>query len=173
MRPPVDAERVRAFVVELASAARQLTTIYLTGGATAVIEGWRASTVDIDLRVEPESDDLLKRMAAAKDELGVNVELVSPPDFVPELREWRERSPFVFQQGNIIVRHFDPYSQALAKIERGFEQDLLDVQSMIEGGLVDICRARELFSEAEPLLFRYPAIDPAALRDKVDRTLGA
>ena len=124
MRPPVDAERVRAFVVELASAARQLTTIYLTGGATAVIEGWRASTVDIDLRVEPESDDLLKRMAAAKDELGINVELVSPPDFVPELREWRERSPFVFQQGNIIVR-------------------------------------------------RYPAIDPAALRDKVDRTLGA
>jgi hypothetical protein len=80
--------------------------------------------VDIDLRVEPESDDLLKRMAAAKDELGINVELVSPPDFVPELREWRERSPFVFQQGNIIVRH-------------------------------------------------YPAIDPAALRDKVDRTLGA
>ena len=44
---------------------------------------------------------------------------------------------------------------------------------MIEGGLVDICRARELFSEAEPLLFRSPAIDPAALRDKVDRTLGA
>lgn len=172
MRPPVDAERLRAFAVELARVARQSTTVYLTGGATAVIEGWRASTVDIDMRLEPESDALLRRIAAAKNELGVNVELVSPPDFVPELRGWRERSPFVFQEGSITVRHFDPYSQALAKIERGFEQDLRDVRSMIEAGLIDVGRARELFTEGEALLFRYPAIDAPALRDKVNRALG-
>ena len=69
----------------------------------------------------------MRRIATVKGELGVNIELVSPPDFVPELPGWRERSPFVLQQGAITVRHFDPYSQALAKIERGFEQDLLDV----------------------------------------------
>jgi hypothetical protein len=40
---------------------RRETTIYLTGGATAVIEGWRASTVDVDLRLEPDSDEVLKR----------------------------------------------------------------------------------------------------------------
>jgi hypothetical protein len=28
--------------------------------------------------------------------LGFNVELASPPDFIPELPGWRERSPLVF-----------------------------------------------------------------------------
>lgn len=81
MRPPVDADTVRALARELARATREPTTIYLTGGATAVMEGWRDSTVDVDLRLEPESesDEVLRRIAAVKDELGVNVELVSPP----------------------------------------------------------------------------------------------
>lgn len=70
---------------------------------------------------------------------------------------------------NITVRHFDPYSQALAKIERGFEQDLRDVQSMVEAELVDPRRVVELFVEVEPMLFRYPAIDAGALREKVER----
>ena len=84
-----------------------------------MLEGWRASTVDVDLRLEPDSDELLRRIATVKDELGVNVELASPPDFIPELPGWRERSPFVFQEGSVVVRHFDPYSQAFrAKIVR-------------------------------------------------------
>lgn len=172
MRPPVDAERIRALARELATVAREATTLYLTGGATAVIEGWRASTIDVDLRLEPESDDLLRRIASVKNQLGINIELVSPPDFVPELPEWRERSPFVFQQGSITVRHFDPYSQALAKIERGFEQDLLDVQSMVEAKLVDPERAIELFAAVESMLFRYPAINADVLGAKVQRAFG-
>jgi hypothetical protein len=64
MRPPVDAERVRALARELSRVAREDTTLYLTGGATAVIEGWRASTVDVDLRLEPEDDELLRRIAS-------------------------------------------------------------------------------------------------------------
>lgn len=169
MRPPVDAERVRALARELAAVSREATTLYLTGGATAVLEGWRPSTIDVDLRLEPDSDDLLRKIAEVKDQLDINVELVSPPDFVPELPDWRERSPFVFQEGNITVRHFDPYSQALAKVERGFEQDLLDVQAMLETGMVDAERALELFAEVESRLFRYPAINADALRTKVRR----
>jgi hypothetical protein len=167
MRPPVNADRVRALARELSRVARADTTLYLTGGATAVIEGWRSSTVDVDLRLEPDSDDLLRRIATVKNDLDINIELVSPPDFIPELPGWRERSPFVFREGLVTVRHFDPYSQALAKVERGFEQDLADVQAMVTGGLIDPQRALELFTEVEPLLFRYPAIDPEALRAKV------
>ena len=152
--------------------AREPTTLYLTGGATAVIEGWRASTVDIDLRLEPEGDELLRRIAKAKNDLDINVELVSPPDFVPELPSWRERSPYVFEEGRIVVRHFDPYSQALAKVERGFEQDLDDVRAMLDSGLIDPQRALELFDEVESQLFRYPAIDPAALRLKMRQAFG-
>lgn len=43
---------------------------------------------------------------------------------------------------------------------------------MIEHGLVDPEHLRQLFEEIEPGLFRYPAIDPAAFRSKVERALG-
>ncbi len=172
MRPPVDAERIRALARVLSAAVAEDTTLYLTGGSTAVIEGWRASTVDVDLMVEPESDELSRRIAAAKEELGVNIEHASPPDFIPELPGWRERSPFVLQEGRLAVRHFDPYSQALSKIERGFEQDLADVASMVERGMVDPGRAIALFDEIDPELYRYPAIYPGAFRRKVLSALG-
>jgi hypothetical protein len=171
MRADADAERVQALARELARVARSDTTIYLTGGATAVMEGWRRSTVDVDLRLEPDSDELLQRIAKVKDDLDINVELASPPDFIPELPGWRDRSPFVLREGRITVRHFDPYSQALSKIERGFDLDRTDVEAMIERGLIDPKRLRELFDEIEPLLFRYPAIDAAGFRAKLDRAL--
>lgn len=148
--------------------ARGPTRIYLTGGATAVLEGWRGSTVDVDLRFEPDVDELLREIPLLKERLGVNVELASPPDFIPELPGWRERSPLVFREGHIEVHHFDFYSQALSKIERGFRQDLDDVGKMVEHGLVEPTQLRELYEAIEPELYRYPAIDPAAFRQKVD-----
>lgn len=169
MRAPVDAQRVRALARELGRVAREETTLYVTGGATAVIEGWRATTVDVDVRLEPESDDLLRRIVELKSELDINVELTSPPDFIPELPGWRERSPFVLREGRLDLRHFDPYSQALSKVERGFAHDLVDVGAMLERGLVEPARALQLFEEIEPLLHRYPAIDPPALRRSVRR----
>lgn len=169
MRTPVDLARIRGLARALGRIATADTTLYLTGGATAVVEGWRASTVDVDLRLEPESDELMRAIATLKNDLDLNVELASPPDFIPELPGWRERSPFVLREGPVTVRHFDPYSQALAKVERGFVVDLDDVREMVSRGLVDAPRARELFTDIEPLLFRYPAVDATSFRAKVER----
>ena len=44
MRQPVDGERIRAFARELGREARSDTKLYLTGGASAVLFGWRAAT---------------------------------------------------------------------------------------------------------------------------------
>src|SRR3954468_8394408 len=173
MRPPVAASRIREFAPRLGPVGSGRVRIYLTGGATAVLEGWRASTIDIDVRFEPESDALLRELAGLKERLGINVELASPPDFIPELPGWRERSPFVFRDGNVDVHHFDPYSQALSKIERGFVHDLGDVEAMLERGLVERAELRRLYRAIEPELFRYPAIDPAAFERKVRNALGA
>jgi hypothetical protein len=155
MRPPVDAEAVRTFARALGGEARVRMTMYLTGGATAVLSNWRETTVDVDMRLEPEE----------------NVELVSPSDFIPELPGWRERSPFLFSEGLLDVRNYDPYSQALCKLERAFAHDLADVDSMLRSHMIDRSRALELFEVIEPLLFRYPAIDPASFRARVERTL--
>lgn len=132
-----------------------------------MLEGWRAATVDVDLRFEPDSDVLLRALPRLKESLSVNIELASPSDFIPELPGWRDRSPFVFKEGYVEVRHFDFYSQALSKIERGFRQDLADVREMIERGRVDPLRLRELYAAIEPELFRYPAIDPRTFSERV------
>jgi uncharacterized nucleotidyltransferase DUF6036 len=172
MRERADEERIRAFLRELGRRSRVAVRVYLTGGATAVIEGWRSSTIDIDLSFEPDDDALLRSLPELKERLDVNVELVSPSDFIPELPGWRDRSPFVLRAGKLDVHHLDPYSQALSKVERGFEQDLEDVEAMIDAGLVEPGRALDLFGRIEPALYRYPAIDPAAFAAKVRRAFG-
>jgi hypothetical protein len=141
--------------------------MYLTGGATAVLEGWRESTVDVDVRFEPDADAALGRIGEIKERLDVNVELASPLDFLPPLPGWRERSRFRFREGNLEVFDFDPYSQALSKLERGFELDLDDVRSMVDSGRVKPEKLRELHAEIEADLYRFPAVDPASLRAAV------
>ena len=101
--------------------------------------------------------------------LHINVELASPADFVPPLRGWEERSPFIAREGPLAFHHFDFYTQALAKLERGHRKDLDDVEAMVQDGLVDPKRLAELFADAEASLYRYPAIDPPTLRAAVAR----
>jgi hypothetical protein len=59
--------------------------------------------------------------------------------------------------------------QALAKLERGFDQDIADVEAMLARGLVDPGRLRAVFEEVEPRLFRFPAVDAGRLRNAVER----
>jgi hypothetical protein len=172
MRAPLDDERLKMFLRELGKDAKP-GRVYLTGGATAILEGWRDSTIDVDLRIEPDDDAIMRRLPELKERLEVNVELASPPDFIPELPGWRDRSPFVGRFGSLDVHHFDPYSQALAKIERGFDHDLADVRAMIARGLVEPAEALALFTEIEPALYRYPAIDPADFARRVREALGS
>ena len=168
MRETADAERIQRLARELGRAVPPGTRMYLTGGATAVLEGWRPTTVDVDVRFEPDSDAALQQIAKLKERLQVNVELASPLDFLPPLPGWQERSRFRLRAGNLEVFDFDPYSQALAKLERGFELDLHDVSKMVQAGQVVPAKLLELFGEIEGELFRFPAVDPRQLRRVVE-----
>jgi hypothetical protein len=169
VRGRADAAQIGSFLAELGRHARAPATLYLVGGASAVVVGWRRTTIDIDMYVEPDRDDLLRALPDLKERLDVNVELASPLDFLPELPGWRDRSPFVGQHGPLTVRHFDFYAQALAKLERGFTQDLDDVDAMRARALVDDGELRRLYAAIEPALYRFPAIDPVSLRTAVER----
>ena len=68
------------------------------------------------------------------------------------------------------LHHFDLYAQALSKVERGHSQDIADVQEMMRSGLVDPEQALAYYERIEPLLYRYPALDPASFRAAVERT---
>src|SRR5437588_12591492 len=106
MREPVTAERLRVFMRAIAAATREPGRIYLTGGASAVLRGWRDSTVDIDLKLVPENDRMLRAIPDLKEKLSINVELASPDDFVPALPGWKSRSPFIAREGSIDFHHF-------------------------------------------------------------------
>ncbi|HVR07267.1 MAG TPA: hypothetical protein VMW75_04415 [Thermoanaerobaculia bacterium] len=96
MRRPLDRERLLLFLRALAAEAPGETRLYLTGGATALLLGWRASTIDVDVKLEPESDRLLRAIPALKQRPELNVELRSSPgDFIPELPGWRDRYPAI------------------------------------------------------------------------------
>ena len=145
---------------------------YLTGGATAVLLGWRQSTIDVDILLVPESEALLRAIQRLKNELRVNVELASPADFIPIPSGWEDRSLFVTREGRMSYFHFDLLAQALAKVERAHAQDLEDVDAMLERGLIERSAGLEYFEEIEPELYRFPAIDPRAFRRRVEETLG-
>jgi|HubBroStandDraft_3_1064219.scaffolds.fasta_scaffold03802_6 hypothetical protein len=174
MRRPVDASRVRRFMRSLGRASTGGSggegdvRVYLTGGATAVLLGFRPSTIDIDLTIEPDSDRLWRELPRLKEELEVNVEPASPADFIPELPGWRERSRFISREGRLSFFHYDLYAQALAKIERGHGQDLGDVGEMLARGLIERTEVLRFFDHIEPALYRYPAIDPPSFRRAVE-----
>ena len=171
MREVADPARIRAFMKRLGQVCRGKARVYLVGGSSAVLEGWRNSTLDVDLKIEGEAgeeDAVLKQVPGLKEELRINVELASPGDFLPELPGWRDRSPFIAQEGGITFFHYDFYAQALSKVERGHDKDLLDVREMLKRGLVEPRKALDLFGCIEPELYRYPAVDPASLRKTVE-----
>lgn len=173
MRRPVDAARVREFLRALGEEAREETHLYLTGGTTAVLFGWRATTVDLDIKMVPERDSLFRAIPALKEKLEVNVEIASPSDFIPELPGWEERSRFIVREGKIDAFHYDFYSQALSKIQRGHAKDIDDLREMTARKLVEPERARELFAAIEDKLYRFPAIDPRAFRRRVEEAFPA
>lgn len=150
-------------------AATRPIRVYFTGGATAVLDGWRSSTIDVDILVQPEDDRVFRDLPGLKESLRLNVELASPADFIPELPGWRDRSAFIEQRGSASFHHYDWYAQALAKIERGHAQDQSDVAEMLARGHVERSRLMTLFEAIEPALYKYPAVDPASFRRAVER----
>ena len=145
--------------------------VYFTGGTTAVLLGWRDSTVDIDLRFIPEPDELFRAIPDLKEKLQINVELAAPSDFIPELPGWEDRCLFIAREGKVSFFHYDPYSQALAKIERDHTQDRRDVASMFGNGLLDPSKLLSLFEQIKPNLYKYPAIDAGTFLHSVQTAI--
>lgn len=171
MRGTVDRAKLERFLAELGRRARGPGRVYLTGGATALLYGWRLATVDVDLKLDPEPAGAFEAIAALKDEFDLNVELASPDQFVPPVPGWRERSIFVARHGGVDFLHFDPLSQALAKLARAHERDLSDVSAMLEHGLFSAADLAGALDRIEGGLARYPGLDAGAFRERVQRFL--
>ena len=167
MRAETDLAKLKSFMIALGEQVQGHGRIYLTGGATALLHGWRPMTIDIDLKPDPEPLGLFEALATIKEQLDINVELASPDQFIPAIPGWRERSLFIARHGWLEFFHYDPYGQALCKLQRRHDRDLRDVRSMLRAKLIARDRLREMFSRIKPHLIRYPAIDPTAFETAV------
>lgn len=162
MRSETDRPKLEAWMRSMGKILKTPARIYLVGGATAVYEGWRTSTIDIDLKAEPEPTGFYEAIAETKEGHDLNIELASPEQFIPELPGWRDRSKFLARYGVLDFYAYDFYAQALAKLERGHARDLTDVQAMRKAGYIVDLRLMELFASIRSNLIRYPAIEPEA-----------
>jgi hypothetical protein len=169
MRSNVDPQKIERLMKALGREARGSGCIYFTGGASALLIGWRSSTVDIDIRLDPEPPGIFQAIAKLKQELDINIELASPQDFLPPLPGWRDRSVFIGQQGKISFYHYDFTAQALSKLSRGYNRDLDDVRAMYEQKLFSLEKLLDCFERIESELIRFPSLDPDLLRNRIER----
>lgn len=142
--------------------------IFFTGGASALLIGWRNTTIDIDIRLDPEPPGIFQAIAKLKQELNLNIELASPQDFLPPLPGWRRRSVFIGKRGQVLFYHYDFTAQALSKLSRGYDRDLSDVRAMYAQGLFSLEDLQGCFEAIESELIRFPSINPEILKSRVN-----
>ena len=172
MRESVTRERLLGFMQRLAEAAppRRHFRVFVVGGGTAVERGWRESTIDVDVYADDEA--VFIDIQRIKETQRINVEFARPEHFVPPLAGAADRHRFIATFRGVSYFHYDPYSQVLSKVVRGFRRDLEDARRFIDTGLVDAARFRTLVAAIPDSAYaKYPALSPQAIRDAVSEFL--
>lgn len=172
MRRSLTREALQELMQEIGRAAPRGVAhrVFVLGGGTAVLEGWRDSTIDVDLYTG--DTHALRDVQRIKERVGVNIELVRPEDFVPALDGSEDRHLFIETIENVSFYHYDPYAQLLSKVVRGFARDMRDAAKLIESGMVDAERFRALVRRIPKSAYdAYPALSPDGVREAVDSFL--
>jgi hypothetical protein len=169
MRTGVDTTKLMRLMDEIGKRALGPGRIYLVGGSTMLLLGVRSQTIDVDIKLHPEPAGVFEAIAKLKDELGLNVELASPDDFLPALPGWEGRSEFIKRCGQVDFYHYDFYGQCLAKVVRGHERDISDAKAFVTLGKVVPSELSAHFERIRPEMMRYPSVDPST----VERRLAA
>ncbi len=174
MRDRLTRDSLHGLMRELAGSAGKEGhyDVYLVGGGTAVLNGWRESSVDADLYCA--RDDIFRDVEAIKERLRLNIELVRPEDFIPPLEGSGDRHVFIETVGRVSYYHYDPYAQLFSKVVRGFDRDMADARAFVSSGMVDVEQFRRLvWAIPDSAWSKYPRYSPGAVREAVDQFLSS
>lgn len=137
MRRNVGRQEIEQFLIQIGR-TRQAGRLYITGGASLVHKGIRpGQTLDIDVQITVDPGNLTTHIAQLKQRLNINIEFASPGDFMPLPSQWEARSEFIQRYGQVDVFYFDWYCIALSKTQRANPQDLIDIQLLLNQGIID------------------------------------
>ena len=147
MRQHVGQREIEQFLIEVGR-TRRPGRLYLTGGAALVHRGIRlGQTLDIDIQITIDPTNLTTEIAQLKHKLNMNIEFASPGDFMPLPAQWEARSQFIKRYNQVDAFYFDWYSIALSKTQRATQRDILDVQSLVRQGYVDVAELDQLYQD--------------------------
>lgn len=166
MRDNSDIKRINKFIQKVGELVKVPINVYFSGGATAIMFGIRETTIDVDIRFEPDEMQMYKAIQTLKEKLNMNIELASPFDFIPALPQWKERNIFITSSNKVNFFHCDLYSQIISKIQRGWKQDLLDAEGFMKHN-IDKNLLKRLFYSVKPDFIKFPAIDIDNLEKKL------
>ena|SRR3989304_7429171 len=85
-------------------------------------------------------------------EMQIPVEQASPDEFLPLPSGYENRHRYIGRYGNLEVFHFDFYSVALGKLNRGTEKDFSDVTQMVQVGVIRFSELEGYLQEILPKL---------------------
>ena len=153
--PVVNRERIDVFLSRLAQDYRQPARLYLVGGTSHVYERFRQQTLDVDVAFEVPADcrgELIQVLRKIRDTLGIEIEEVSPADYIPLPAGFEKRHQFIGRFGQVEVFHFDWYSTALSKIARGRQQDLADTVVALKNDRISLSKLEGMYRDILPLM---------------------
>lgn len=113
MRELADSTHIEKFMRELGRAVQVEGRVYLTGGATAVLYGWRDTTIDVDIKLIPDRDEILREIPRLKEkldrrlkQLGVDLDALGQREHGGSFRIGRgitrgKQEPILFAKGDL------------------------------------------------------------------------
>jgi len=153
-----DVRQISEFLERLGQCYRFSGTVYLVGGSSLLLLAAKESTFDIDLKFEvaPEHhSNFIRCLRQLSVEMELAVEQASPDEFLPLPGGYEDRRRYIGRYGGLEVSHFDLYSVALGKLQRGNEKDFVDAVQMVRTGLIELAALDRYFQEVLPRLEGY------------------
>jgi len=155
----LDQERLRLFFEGISREIRSDLTVYLTGGTVLIYHGIRPATTDIDFgfdatdSIDRESlPELAQRIAGLDIRVQCSEEMAGW-SLMP-LPRYRERALLLGRYGRLTVKSIHPIDLVLAKVHRGYAEDLADAKALMDHFQLSM---EELGVRFKEIFAAYPA----------------
>lgn len=66
MRLEVNSDRLMKFMSDFGREVAQEGQVFIVGGGSAILIGWRETTIDVDLKIIPETDSIFHAIQRIK-----------------------------------------------------------------------------------------------------------
>lgn len=132
----LDRNRLSLILERLSQEIRSDVTLYLTGGTLLIYHGIRPATTDIDFgfdAADPTDRESLPNLAqrAAGSDIHVQCSEEMAGWSMMPLPRYRERALLLGRYGRLTVKSIHPTDLALAKVHRGYAEDLSDAMALV------------------------------------------